>query len=102
MKMISLGGDPQESFAFEWSDENGFVSLKDPNEERGELALFKYRIATWSTSDHIPVKTLLKALERIEQRLAILDVEKTPEIRMLRDTYNRYKMIEGLLGKDDE
>lgn len=67
-----------------------------------------YTINTESTftSFTIPTKeqfdNLTDDVEKIKQRLAILDdpsPEKLERHKMLRDAYNKYKMIEKLIGE---
>ena len=95
------------------SPQKGDVSLHKKSNNEWE-AIF-YDGSHWFTScdDAIDTETpeekrlrkLEEGLEAIKERLAILDdpnPEKLEKHKMLRDAYNKYKMIEKLIGDNDE
>lgn len=51
------------------------------------------------------VTELIERLEAIEKRLAIIDSadpEQLENHKMLREAYNKYRFIEGLIGEEDD
>lgn len=100
----TIANEPQYSFSFEWTDDRGFVSPKDPNQPPTP-SFITYNIgaaSTISTDSWQQPPDLGRRLKKIEERLAILNIDEITDLKMLREAYNRYKMIEGLLGKGNE
>jgi len=57
--------------------------------------------ASWSTLTSKGEYTILERLTKIEERLSIIvpDLEKLEKHKVLREAYEKYKMLEKLLGE---
>ena len=102
----------QTSFKFQWTDEYGCPTMVDPNLFSSIVlsaaAHTTSQSSSWSISgpssnwkvSSIDTR-LVDRLEAIERRLAILNLEESPTHQMLDMLYKKYKMVEALVGKEN-
>lgn len=102
----------QTSFKFEWELLDGTLSTMDPNLFSSiVLSAAAHTVSqssSWSISgpssnwkvSSIDTR-LVDRLEAIERRLAILNLEESPTHQMLDMLYKKYKMVEALVGKEN-